>query len=170
MNRPRIRYAVHPWIHPEDAAAAVFARLRARQKRRQVDDHVIVEDLFIADLANRRPWSEEQILQIQESSTDRNFCERFARALEQGKSPTFDQEDLLILINWRDLHLIPSAPKLLNGYPGLRDWSPKAVAALFTNSNMEQFLDTAWFTARRKRLGLKARRPYKVNDFPARVK
>ena len=49
--KPLIRYSVPPGSGPEDAAAALFARLRQRRNRRGVSEQRIVEDLFIATLA-----------------------------------------------------------------------------------------------------------------------
>jgi hypothetical protein len=159
------------WIHPEDATRAVVARFaQSRKDRKRISEERIWEDLFIASLANH-PWSKEQIEQIEKLSSDRNFRERFARALEEGKSPTFDQLHILILSNWREIHLRPEIQAKIEEQegklPGLQDWSPKAVAGLFEWARIKvpsQNLE-GWFVHRRKRLGLPGKYPHEIKDF-----
>jgi hypothetical protein len=164
-----IHFQCHPWIHPRDAAKAIRARLHgSRKRRKKVSEEVIVEDLFIASLVNHRPWNQRQLAQLQEATKNKNFCERWARALATNKPPTFDKLDWLILSNWRELHIKPEIEKKVGALPGLRDWSPKAIAGLFelgkinvnSDGNFEQ-----WFTNRRKRLGLAGKYPHQIKDF-----
>ena len=119
-----------PWIHPEDLMKAMHARIDEARKRRGkgVSEEVIVGDLFIASLVNNRPWNQHQVEKLMELSTEKNFCERLARAFANGKPATWDPIDRLILQNWRELHL-----QLQIKAPGLQDWSPKAAAALVSD-------------------------------------
>src|SRR5262249_55503171 len=128
-------------------------------RRKRVSENVILEDLFIASLANHKPWNEQQILKLQELSCDKNFCERFARALAKDKPATWDKNDIQILENWRKLRLKPEIEKLLGPLPGLRSWSPTAAIGLFS------LHDPDWFRTRVKRLGLTAGPPYEIKNF-----
>ena len=168
----KIDFRCHPRIHAEDAKAAIHAWLDRRQKSRErISEQVIVEDLFLASLANRHKWEPAEIDQIAKSSVDKSFRERFARAIEQGKSPTFDKIDILILENWRKLRLKPAFEAKHRKLPGLQDWSPKAIAGLFSHAGIlnpdyeGDFED--WFKKRRQRLGLRGKNRYLIENFIA---
>ena len=148
-------------IHPDDAHSAVAADLQ--QSRSKKFPRELIEDRFIATLANLRGgWSRDHINTFLSYSRDRRFLERFARAMETGKPPMFDETDESILMSWRELRL--SDPKAVEEYahaykggplPGLREWSPKAAAELLG-------IHPDAFQKRRDRLGLKPVTPYKV--------
>jgi len=167
----QIAIGFDPQIHPEDAARAVSARIAG--SRRRGGEEAIVEDLFIASLATYHPWTIAQIEQLMKCSVDKNFCERLARAFADGKPPTWDEVDLLILKNWREVHLQPEIQakiELQEGkLPGLRYWSPLAIEGLFKLGNVDvdcvdgNFDD--WFRKRRQRLGLTGSRPYHIKRF-----
>jgi hypothetical protein len=172
----------HPWIHPEDADAAIHAHLKQSRKRR-VSEQYIVEDFFIASLVNNRPWNERQLKRVTEILQDplanKNFYERLQRALETNKPPTWDQLDNLILSNWRELHINPIIQAKVEAQegklPGLQDWSPRAVVGLFQLQGIESRLlqlrgiesesPETLFTQRRKRLGLAGKYPHAIKDF-----
>ena len=171
-----INFRYDPLIDRDDAEGAIAARLAQSRKGRKprFSEQVIVEDLFITSLANHRPWVREQVEQIMESSIDKSFCERFARALEQGKSPTFDKIDIFILRNWRELRFKPEIKAKIEAQegklPGLQHCSPLgAVEDLFKLAKIEvdcpdgNFDD--WFRHRRLRLGLKGNPPYQIKKF-----
>jgi hypothetical protein len=160
------------WIHPQDATRAVVARFRQSLKdRKRISEERIWQDLFLASLG-KPPWSKEQIEQIEKLSSDKNFRERFARALDEGRSPTFDSFDILILSNCREIHLLPEIQAKIEEQegklPGLVDWSPKAVIAFLewagikvpSKKNPEE-----WFVRRRHRLGLPGKYPHKIKNF-----
>lgn len=165
-------FRCHPWIHPEDAMRAVYARLSESRKNRsqRIPQQVIIEDLFIASLVNNRPWSDAQIRQLETLSRDKKFTGRFARALDTDKPPTWDRIDVLILSNWRALHINPEIQALIEAQegklPGLQDWSPLAIKGLFAVAKIERdgkdgtFDD--WFRKRRQRLGLHANASYQI--------
>jgi hypothetical protein len=171
----QINFTVDPLIHLDDAKKAIAAALDESRKNRlpRISEDVIVEDLFIASLANHRPWNQRQIEQIMKSSVNKNFCERFARALEKGRSPTFDKIDIFILRNWREPRFKPEIKALIEAQegelPGLRDWSPLAVEGFFALGKIEtdcrdgNFDD--WFRKRRERLGLSGNAPYQIKKF-----
>lgn len=168
-QRWEICFHCGPWIHPEDAIKAIHTHLyHTRQRRKKVSEAVIVEDLFIASLANHRPWNKDQIAQIEKRSSSEKFNERFARACAQGRTPIFDEYDILILSNWRELHIKPEIEKKVGKLPGLCEWSPKAIEGLFelakinvkSKKNFE-----AWFMTRRKRLGLVGKHRHRIKDF-----
>jgi len=167
-----IRFHRHPWIHPEDAAKAIQKRLEdSRKRRKKVSEEVIYEGLFLSSLASDHRWNLHQIGQIRKLSDNKNFKERFARALEQGRSPTFDKIDIFILQNWRELRFKPEIKAKIEAQegklPGLSEWSPKAIAGLFElakiNPRSGNFEN--WFTNRRKRLGLVGKYPRRIRDF-----
>jgi hypothetical protein len=55
----------HPWIDATDASKAIMAKLRQSGKSRpSITLQRLVEDFFIAGLANNRPWTKEQVWQI----------------------------------------------------------------------------------------------------------
>jgi hypothetical protein len=160
----KINYRRHPWIHREDAERAIHAWLdQSRKWRKQrIPDEVIVQDLWIASFINDHGWI----------TADKNFCERLARALVNGKSQTWDPIDILLLKNWRELHLNPKIQAKIEArwgkLPGLQDWSPKAIAGLLSlagilDSDYEGDFES-WFTTRRKRLGLPGKRRYEIKD------
>jgi len=164
-----INFRLGARIHPEDAARAIEARLRQSCNRRsRISEKTIIEDLLIASLVNNPGWSEGQTKQVQEHSVDTNFCERLARAFATKKPPTWDEIDIFILENWRELHVKPAIEKKYGKLPGLRDWSPRAIAGLFSyagvlNSNYSGNFED-WFTTRRKRLGLPGKHRYEIKD------
>ena len=159
------RITVHPFIHPEDAASAVTAFLKASSKRRGVTPERILEDLFVASLANQRPWSQEQVRQLERSTANKDFCERFARALEEGRARIFDEIDIWLLCNWREIR-VPQAEQFTKSLPGLWEWSPGAACGLIevVTPALVDGASEAWYIKRRQRLGLKAKRP-RVKDF-----
>jgi hypothetical protein len=67
-----------PCIHPEDAMAAVHAKLAGLRKRRKVSEQIILEDLLIASLVEQLP-------------KDKNFWERLARAIATDEQNQFRQ-------------------------------------------------------------------------------
>jgi hypothetical protein len=165
-----------PLIHPDDFMAAIHARLDESRKNKlpRISEQVIVEDLFIASLANYRPWNQRQIEQIMKSSVDKSFCERFARALEQGRSPIFDKFDIFILRNWREVRFKPEIKAVIEAQegelPGLQDWSPLAIEGFFALGKIEADCKDGnpfddWFRKRRTRLGLRGNRPYRIKKF-----
>jgi len=172
-----IRFSIHPWIHPEDAANAVRAKLQSREYRRRAKrisaerlEEEILQDLFIASLVNDRPWNEMQLEQLQKIS-DKNFHERLERAIATNKPPTWAPIDVLILKNWRKLHLKPAFEAKHRELPGLWDWNPKAIEGLFSHAgilnpdydgNFEN-----WFKKRRQRLGLRGKNRYLIENFVA---
>jgi hypothetical protein len=163
-------------IHPDDAMAAIRARLDESRERRgpRISEQTIVEDLFIASVANSGSWTQEQTEQVKKSSDDKNFCERLGRALAQGRSPTFDGIDIFILRNWRELAIKPEIKAKIEAQegklPGLQHCSPAgAVEDLFRLAKIEadcadgNFDD--WFRHRRARLGLRGNPPYRIKKF-----
>ena len=163
-----------PCIHPEDAMKAIHTRLQSRADRRnRISEKTIVEDLFIASLVNNRPWNEMQAEQLRKFSTDKNFCERMARAFATNKPPTWDKFDVLILRNWRELHINPEIQKLIEAQegklPGLAHWSPLAIEGLFALEKIEADCEDGnfddWFRKRCMRLGLKGNAPYQIKKF-----
>lgn len=160
----KIRFVAHPWIDPTDAGNALIAHLKQSGKsRRRISAERLLEDLFIVGLANQRPWSEEQVRQIAVSSASKDFCERFARALENGRAPLWDKIDLFILMNWRELRTGGTADARL---PGLREWHPLAAADLMAWQGLRKNATEEWYITRRKRLNLRgSNRKYRVRDF-----
>ena len=163
-----------PRIHPEDASRAIHARLQSsKARRKRISEKALVEDLFIASLVNNLPWDKKQIEQLGQLSEDKNFCERLARAFATSKPPTWDKFDVLILGNWRELHLRPDIQAKIETQegelPGFQKWSPLAIEGLFSLGKIEadckegNFDD--WFRKRRKRLGLRANRAYQIKHF-----
>jgi len=72
----KVRLHIHPGVHPEDAWKAVRTWYRRTESaRKNPTPNVILESFFIATLANFRPWSDEQIRQLEKSSKSRAFCE-----------------------------------------------------------------------------------------------
>jgi hypothetical protein len=163
----RLAFTYDPHIHPDDATKAIIALINQMAKnRKRPTPESILEDLFISSLANKRPWSEKQIRQIAALSSNRNFCERFARALEEGRAKIFDPVDVFILSNWRDLR-DPAFAKVL---PGLQDWNPRAACGLIEHAHVKlpkrpTIIGEEWYSGRRKRLGLAGRQKYHVRDF-----
>jgi hypothetical protein len=96
-----------------------------------------------------------------------------SRAFATDKPPTWKKVDILILSNWRELHINPKIQAKIEAQegklPGLQDWSPKAVAGLFQLQRIDFDFNTGnfeeWFTKRRKRLGLPGKYPHKIKDF-----
>jgi hypothetical protein len=156
-----------PCIHPEDAMKAIHAHLQSREDRREriseEAEKAIVEDLFIASLVE----------QLRKFSADKDFWERLARAIATGKPPIWDKFDVLILRNWRELHIKPEIQKVIEAQggklPGLRDWSPLAIEGLFALGKIEADCEDGnfddWFRKRRKRLGLRGNVPYQIKKF-----
>jgi hypothetical protein len=162
------RIVFHPDIHPDDAEKAVWALFwRTAKARKKWTPESILEDLFISSLANTRPgtgWTEDQIKTIERLSANKNFREKFARALEEGRSRMFDPVDVFILRNWRRL----TGPDFSKTLPGLEDWSPPAACALIKWVKLSpKHMGGGWYSQRRKRLGLSGRKRYRVRDcFP----
>ena len=120
-----VRLVCHPAIHPQDLSNAVLAWARQsakNRKRKRATPEALLEDFFLASVANKRPWSVEQVQCIARLSESKDFCERFARALEQGRAGVFDRIDVFILANWRKL----TDPNFAKTLPGLGEWTPKA--------------------------------------------
>jgi hypothetical protein len=168
----QVNICIGSGIHPEDAARAIFARFVQSRKRRdhkRISEERIWEDLFIATLLAKRPWNQEQIKQIEKSSINRNFCERLARALEEGKHPIFDSFDILFLKNWRVLRPeIQAKIEEQDGkLPGFVDWSPKAVTAFLEWGGIKVPSEKPeeWFIQRRKGLALAGKYPHAIKDF-----
>jgi hypothetical protein len=158
----KINFRCHPWINKEDAERAIHARLDESRKRRKqsVSEEVILQDWVIASLVNDQGLS----------TAAKSFWERLARAMVKGKSQTWDPIDIFILQNWRELRIKPEFTAKCGELPGLQDWSPKAIAGLFTyaglyddESNSKSFEE--WFRKRRKRLGLPDKNRYEIKDF-----
>ena len=161
-----IRSWAHPWIDPTDAGNAIMAKLRQSVKSRpSITLQHLLEDFFIAGLANKHPWTKEQVRQIEISSESKDFCERFARALEEGRSRIFDEIDVWLLCNWRKIR-VPQAEKFIKRLPGLWEWSPRAACGLIevVTPTLVDDASEAWYIKRPQRLGLKAKRP-RVKDF-----
>jgi hypothetical protein len=164
---------LNPWIHPDDATKAIHARLdESRKNRERVSEQVIIEDFFIASLVNNRPWNEGQAEQLRKFSEDITFCERLARAFATRKPPTWDEVDILILSNWRDLHINPEVQAVIEAQegklPGLRDWSPLAIEGFFALGKIEANCKSSfddWFRKRRVRLGLRPNESYQIKKF-----
>src|ERR1043166_2975095 len=161
--RATLRFTFHPEIHPDDAANAVIAWLRTTAKSRaRPTPTAILDDAFLATLANMPAdkWDADQKRMILDRLTDKNFCERLARVMAEGKMPMFDSIDLFLLRNWREIRWPEAANK---GCPGLREWSPKGVCALMRYIGFAEHGE-GWYSTRRKRIGLKGKRRYVVED------
>ena len=170
-ERFKITFTVsNPHIHPEDYARALVARLDESLKGRQKANlQRIIEDAFISSIANipsGQKLSELQARKVAELMEDQDFVERLLRAKSKGKTPLFDKYDNWILMNWRELHL-PAGAKLFRGnVPGLRHWSPKAVAGLLEHAQITPSENLeGWYKTRRNRLVLTPIRPYAVIDY-----
>lgn len=163
-----IRLTCHPSIHPEDLNNAVLAwAQQSARNRRKPTPEAILEDFFLASLANKRPWSEEQVRTIARLSASPDFCERFARALEEGKANIFDAIDVFILSNWRTL----TDPRFAAKLPGLNEWNPRAACGLIEYAGLkvhrqgtEIAIGEEWYSTRRKRLGLRGKHTYLITD------
>jgi hypothetical protein len=156
-----IRITFHPNIHPGDAEKAFLAwMLRTAKSRKKPTPEAILEDAFLSSLANNPPsrWNDDDRQTIFERLQNKDFCERLARAMSEGRAPMFDPVAVFILRNWRVMRLAELA-KL----PGLSDWSPKAAAALIGIMGLPTG-DEGWYSKRRARLGLSGRRTYRVKD------
>lgn len=171
-------FAFLPGTDPEDAWRAVAAhvagsfRNRGRQKAKM---EKILEDTFVASLVHCRPWRLGQILSLQEKSGDKNFCERLARAFAEGKPNIFDEVDLFILANWRNM--TPQEAEFclkaagMKQAPGLEDWNPEAACNLIAfRFTLTSPPSVEWYKKRRRRLGLVIKKvqgkksPYRVRS------
>jgi hypothetical protein len=165
-----------PLIHPDDATAAIHVRLSSRRERRgsRISNQTILEDVFIESVVNNWPPNQQQKEKIDELSSDKKFIKKLARALEEGRSPTFDAIDIFILRNWRELRFKPEVKARFvqqeGKLPGLRDCSPKGVVEdLFKLAGLNADYTPGdfdhWFRSRRDKLGLRANPPYQIKKF-----
>lgn len=156
----RLKLDLAEEIHPEDAATAILTRIFSSRPKSTTKLKRAVQDTLLDSMANN-PWSADQLKCVEALSKDADFRERFGRAFGQGRQPTFDKIDELILRNWRTIHDIQEIKHM----PGLRHWHPSAAAKLFTEYDESLSGSEEWFVKRRQRLGLKSIRPYRVKNF-----
>ena len=159
-----VRCGFHPEIHPDDAEKALRAWFwRTAKSRKKPRPEAILEDAFIASLANKRPWFEDQVQMIAKLSANKDFCERFARALEHGRAKIFDTVDVFMLRNWRNWS--KSVNREIAKLPALNDWNPRAACAYMMAAGLtEAEKGEGWYSTRRRRLGLPGKRRYRVTE------
>ena len=150
-------------IHDEEAATAILTRIfRSWRNGNTTRLQKLVQDTLLDLPSEPGKWSEEQWQCAREiCATDKEFQERFGRALAQGRKPMFDKVDLFILRNWRVIHDIKGITHL----PGLWYWHPAAAGALLAEYDDTLSGSEEWFVQRRKRLGIKFKTPYRVKSL-----
>ncbi len=167
----RLLISHHPDIHPDDAQAAVIARVKQKVKDRNAhtaaDIEEIGEDLFLASLANTPPekWTGDTWHTIQartKGSKVGQFHERMTAATvgKRRRVSEFDEVDLFLLKNWRVLR--SSNPKFKR-LPGLQDWHPRAVVALLKHV-LKHWISEKGYQDKRHSNGLTPVKTYYVLD------
>jgi hypothetical protein len=169
----RVRLRVPAQIHSDDAVAAFTAWFRRTYRTRQKPLHVILEKPFIASALHANAggitWTVSEGGEGTQfvSQIKKDFETRWKRAQkDRRRAQWLDKVGKFILRNWRVIRDWPELAE--NGCPGLREWSPRAAAALIrtlpyaTNAGGE-----AGYIKKRNRLGLTGKRRYRVTDFRA---
>jgi hypothetical protein len=129
-----------PDIHPDDARAAITARIRAKAKRREARTvakiEKIGEDLVLPSLAALRPerWTTEDWTFIRERTENSKSGKPFLKRIMSDRRPRvseFDRIDIFMLCNWRKWgrEVLKWRPALVQ-FPGLREWRPCAALRL----------------------------------------
>jgi hypothetical protein len=167
----KIQIDHHPDIHPEDMCNAILAWYRRTYKDRRKPPHVILEKLLIASAVNDEDgnevlppvWTDKKgnVLAV---PTD-GFETRWRRAQKDGRALIWDKIDHFILRNWRGMRPLGDF-HFGSDVPGLIEWSPQAATALIRSLPIGVNAgDETWYVQKRKRLGLRGERRYRVHDF-----
>jgi hypothetical protein len=164
-------------MHSEDFRNAFLARLRRKIGRDKTTAKAVMEVLrkeFVTLLADTSPeqWTDDvwETVKAQAQATQLGpyFLQRVVRATTKvatrPRAQLFSKMETLMLQNWRTLRLNAEQRDALEGMPGLqhglRYWEPVAAVELLRKLGVHT--SARWFEKRRKQLGLKPGKLYRV--------
>ncbi len=154
-------FEFHPGTHPDDAHGAVAAKMVAMLKaRKKAKAERTFDDILLTSLVHHRPWTPGQIRSLRGRSSNKDFCERLARALADGRHHILDPVELFMLANWRHLTF---GSIWIRTSPGLEAWNPEAACALIASElNLKDVPSVDSYKKKRQRLGLPGKSAYLV--------